>query len=75
MVKTETNKNSACHDMPSLNTNGNLFNHYQIIANEFNKYFSTIANNVLHSNSRTEINKNKINQSLKYHQVFKCPFY
>jgi hypothetical protein len=61
--------------MSSFNINGNLCNHYQTTANEFNKYFSTTANNILCNNSRTESNENKINQSLKYlYKVFKCPF-
>jgi hypothetical protein len=75
IVKTETNKLPSNHNMPPLHIRGNLCHDYQVISNEFNKYFSTIAHNVLNNNCESRNEKATVNQSLNYlHHIFKHPF-
>jgi hypothetical protein len=61
--------------MPPLNIRGNLCHDYQVISNEFNKYFSTIVDNILNNNRKSRNEKTTVNQSLNYlHHIFKHPF-
>jgi hypothetical protein len=61
IVKTETNKLPSNHNMPPLNTWGNQCQDYQVISNEFNKYFSTIADNILNNNRKSRNEKTTVN--------------
>jgi hypothetical protein len=75
IVKTETNKHPSNHNMPPLHMHGNLCNDYQAISNEFNKYFYTVADNILNNNFKSCNKMTNVSQSLNYlHHTTKHPF-
>jgi translation elongation factor EF-G len=74
IVKTETNKLPSNCNMPPLNIQGNLCHNYQVISDEFNKYFSTMAGNILNKNSESSTGETTVSQSLiNLHRIFKHP--
>jgi hypothetical protein len=50
IVKSTLNMKPNTHNITSINVNGNVFSNSQVIAETFNKYFVTVAQNI-HANN------------------------
>ena len=67
----ETRRKASTAAIESLNTDGRIFNNQQLIADTFNKYFLSVADNVniINNDAHTQKynpNTDNINSSLQY---------
>jgi hypothetical protein len=75
IVKLETNKTRNTDKTTALNIGGTSISNHQVTANEFNKYFLSIAKNI--STNKNDPNGHKLNTTTPMHylpQSFKTPF-
>lgn len=76
-MNLETRRKASIAAIESLNTDGRIINTQQLIADTFNKYYLSIADNVniINNNAHTQKynhNTDNINSSLQYmSQVYK----
>jgi hypothetical protein len=73
IIKTITNNKNNCKNILMMQIDGEITTHYQTIAEKFNHYYISVADNITNNNSinNTTDNSNKINLLNYLYSAFK----
>jgi len=70
IIKTITNNKKNCNNILMMHIDGKITTHYQTIAEKFNHYYVSVADNITNNKSTTD-NSNKINPLNYLYSAFK----